>query len=94
MGTSDGRVKIIGREGVEASIASFSQSGTQHIEFLHNRGVILRLNQVRSLRHQPLFCKLRVSSRACCARGLSAAARSGALRTFDEDCRRLCGGVN
>lgn len=46
MGTSDGRVKIIGREGVEAAIASFSQSGTQHIEFLHNRGVILRLNQV------------------------------------------------
>ena len=51
VGTSDGRVKIIGREGVEAAVASFSQSGTQHIEFLHNRGVILRLNQVRDTSH-------------------------------------------
>jgi hypothetical protein len=52
VGTSDGRVKIIGREGVEAAIASFSQSGTQHIEFLHNRGVILRLNQVQGPGYQ------------------------------------------
>ena len=64
MGTSDGRVKIIGREGVEAAIASFSQSGTQHIEFLHNRGVILRLNQVSTPPSQrQLLCTSLTGSR-------------------------------
>ena len=45
VGTSDGRVKIMGQEGVECSIVSLSQAGTQQIDFLPNRGALVRLNQ-------------------------------------------------
>ena len=39
-------MKIIGKEGVEVSIVSLSQSGTQQMEFLPNRGALVRLSQV------------------------------------------------
>lgn len=47
VGTSDGRVKVVGREGVEAAIPSLSSTGTRHLQFLPNRGAVLRVNQVQ-----------------------------------------------
>ncbi len=46
MGTSDGRVKVVGREGVESSIVSLSPAGTRHLQFLPSHGAVLRINEV------------------------------------------------
>lgn len=45
VGTSDGRVVLIGRPGVEATLRSASRSPTQHLCFLPNRGALLRVTQ-------------------------------------------------
>ncbi|KAK9811618.1 hypothetical protein WJX72_007037 [[Myrmecia] bisecta] len=46
IGTSDGRVKVIGREGVECTFRhSSSQTATKHIQFLRGKGAILRITQ-------------------------------------------------
>lgn len=55
LGTSDGRVKVVGQEGVEMSIVSPSPSGTKHLQFLPGRGAVLRVNLVR-IRPVPLAC--------------------------------------
>lgn len=47
LGTSDGRVKVVGQEGVEMSIVSPSPTGTKHLQFLTGRGAVLRVNLVR-----------------------------------------------
>jgi hypothetical protein len=47
LGTSDGRIKIIGQEGVErAALSSRGAKGTRQLQFLLNRGVLLRLCKV------------------------------------------------
>lgn len=46
VGTEDGRVKLIGQQGVEATMRSgSSRAGTRHLCFLPNRGAILRVNE-------------------------------------------------
>ncbi|KAL4458921.1 hypothetical protein ABPG75_013786 [Micractinium tetrahymenae] len=45
VGTSDGRIVLIGRPGVEATLRSASRSPTQHLCFLPNRGALLRVTQ-------------------------------------------------
>lgn len=47
LGTSDGRLKVVGREGVEASMVSPSPAGTKHLQFLTGHGAVLRVNMVR-----------------------------------------------
>ncbi len=49
LGTSDGRVKVVGQEGVEMSIVSPSPSGTKHLQFLAGRGAVLRVNLVQDV---------------------------------------------
>ena len=44
--TSDGRIKIIGHEGVEKTIKAADHTGTRHIQFLVNKGAVLRVTQV------------------------------------------------
>ncbi|KAL4431642.1 hypothetical protein ABPG77_001484 [Micractinium sp. CCAP 211/92] len=45
VGTSDGRIVLIGRPGVEATLRSASRSPTQHLCFLPNRGALLRVTR-------------------------------------------------
>jgi hypothetical protein len=50
--TSDGRVKVIGRDGVERTL--YDRRGarpqrTKQLMFLFNRGVIIRLDAVSSM---------------------------------------------
>ena len=45
VGTSDGRVVLIGRPGVEATLRSASRSPTKHLCFLPNKGALLRVTQ-------------------------------------------------
>lgn len=49
MGTSDGRVKLVGRTGVEVTLQSATRSPTKWIHILENKGALLRLDEVRSL---------------------------------------------
>lgn len=46
VGTSDGRVVLLGRPGVEATLRSPSRSPTQHLCFLPGKGCLLRVTQV------------------------------------------------
>lgn len=47
VGTEDGRVKVVGTDGVEILLCSTStDAGTQQLLFLANRGGIVRLDQV------------------------------------------------
>jgi hypothetical protein len=49
--TSDGRVRITGKDGVERTLRTangFIPEPTKQLMFLLNRGVIIRLDQVRS----------------------------------------------
>jgi hypothetical protein len=50
VGTQDGRVKLIGRPGVEVSLRSSSRSPTKYLGFLKNKGAVLRVTQVGSRR--------------------------------------------
>ncbi|EFN53326.1 hypothetical protein CHLNCDRAFT_137041 [Chlorella variabilis] len=45
VGTSDGRVVLIGRPGVEFTLRSASRSPTQHLCFLPHKGALLRVTQ-------------------------------------------------
>ncbi|KAK9818994.1 hypothetical protein WJX81_004841 [Elliptochloris bilobata] len=45
VGTQDGRVKVFGREGVEAMFRSPAQCATAHLQFLDELGAILRITQ-------------------------------------------------
>ena len=47
--TSDGRIKIIGHEGVEKTTKAADHTGTRHIQFLVNKGAVLRVTEVRGL---------------------------------------------
>ncbi len=47
VGTSDGRIVLLGRPGVEATLRSPSRSPTQHLCFLPGTGALLRVTQVR-----------------------------------------------
>ncbi|PSC76739.1 R-Tomsyn-like family [Micractinium conductrix] len=45
VGTSDGRVVLMGRPGVEATLRSASRAPTQHLAFLVHKGGLLRVTQ-------------------------------------------------
>lgn len=45
VGTSDGRVKLIGAVGVEPTLQTPSCSPTMYLEFLENRGALVRVTQ-------------------------------------------------
>ena len=47
VGAKDGRIKIVGREGVEATLTSDTRSSTRYMQFLTGRGVLLRITEVR-----------------------------------------------
>ena len=47
MGTSDGRVKILGRYGIERVLKSNYSEGTKVLLFLPNSGSLLRVTQVQ-----------------------------------------------
>ena len=53
VGTQDGRVKVFGREGVEAMFRSPAQCATAHLQFLDELGAILRLTQARRTELHP-----------------------------------------
>lgn len=57
VGTKDGRVKIFGSDGVECTFRSPFQTATKQLQFLENKGTLLRLTTVRrSLRFcEPMF---------------------------------------
>lgn len=46
VGTNDGRVKIIGKPGVEVTMRSTSRAPTKYLGFLANKGGVLRVTQV------------------------------------------------
>ena len=48
IGTSDGRVKVFGQRGVEKTLLSASKRpyGTKQLQFLCNRGLLLRVTEV------------------------------------------------
>ncbi len=48
--TSDGRVKLVGQDGVECTASSSSQSGTRYLQFLPKKGALLRVTEA-SLAH-------------------------------------------
>ena len=48
VGTKDGRVKLIGSDGVECTFRSPFQSATKQLQFLDNKGALLRLTTVRT----------------------------------------------
>lgn len=48
VGTLDGRVKLIGKPGVEVTLRSTSRSPTKYLGFLPNKGAVLRVTQVRA----------------------------------------------
>ncbi|KAK9839762.1 hypothetical protein WJX84_009163, partial [Apatococcus fuscideae] len=45
IGAKDGRIKIVGREGVEATLTSDTPSSTRYMQFLTGRGVLLRITE-------------------------------------------------
>ena len=47
VGTKDGRVKIFGSDGVECTFRSPFQTATKQLQFLENKGTLLRLSTVR-----------------------------------------------
>ena len=47
MGTKDGRVKVFGSDGVECTFRSPFQTATKQLQFLENKGALLRLTTVR-----------------------------------------------
>jgi hypothetical protein len=49
VGTWDGRIKLIGKAGVEHTLFSGCRytHATRQLEFLVNRGVLLRVSEVR-----------------------------------------------
>ena len=47
MGTKDGRVKVFGSDGVECTFRSPFQTATKQLQFLENKGALLRLTVVR-----------------------------------------------
>lgn len=48
VGTSDGRVKLFGKEGVEVTLHSSSRKhhATRQLLFLQNKGIVIRISQV------------------------------------------------
>ena len=46
VGTRDGRVKIFGSDGVECTFRSPFQTATKQLQFLENKGALLRLTTV------------------------------------------------
>lgn len=46
VGTSDGRVKIIGRDGVECTFKAPNEVSTRQLHFLDSKGSLLRVTQV------------------------------------------------
>lgn len=47
VGTGDGRVKVLGKAGVEHTFPAFSRCDTQFLAFLLNKAALLRIAQVR-----------------------------------------------
>ena len=49
LGTSEGRIKVIGKQGVEKTLQSASKRpyGTRQLLFLPNCGVLVRVSEVR-----------------------------------------------
>ena len=45
VGAKDGRIKVVGREGVEATFTSEAACATRYMQFLTGRGVLLRVTQ-------------------------------------------------
>lgn len=54
VGTRDGRVKIFGSDGVECTFRSPFQTATKQLQFLENKGALLRLTTVS---HHPHFSR-------------------------------------
>lgn len=48
IGTADGRVKLLGKQGVEKSLFSASRVayGTKQLKFVTNRGILVRVSEV------------------------------------------------
>lgn len=46
VGTSDGRIKIVGRPGVERLMLGNDASGTRALSFLSGKGALVRVTQV------------------------------------------------
>ena len=46
VGTTDGRIKVFGQEGVECMFRSPGQCPTRHLRFLDGRGALLRVTNV------------------------------------------------
>lgn len=53
VGTSDGRVKLLGTLGVEDMVQTPSRAPTSFLAFLENRGALLRVTKVRCSRGGP-----------------------------------------
>ncbi len=49
VGTNDGRVRLLGRQGVEHTLYSICADpyATAQLEFWNNRGLLMRLSEVR-----------------------------------------------
>lgn len=45
VGTADGRVKLIGRPGVEVTMRCPTRAATRHLAFVPNKGALLRVSQ-------------------------------------------------
>lgn len=56
--TSDGRIKIIGKEGVERNMKTAARmpEATRQLKFLYNRGIIVRVDQVNGMLDQAFWC--------------------------------------
>ena len=46
IGTADGRVKVVGGDGVEALFLATSRAATRHLQFLEGKAALLRLTMV------------------------------------------------
>ena len=46
VGTTDGRVKVFGRDSVEVTFKSPCQCASRHLQFLDGKGALLRVTQV------------------------------------------------
>ena len=44
--TSDGRIKLVGQDGVEVTACSSSPAGTKYLQFLPKKGALLRVTKV------------------------------------------------
>ena len=74
VGTNDGRIKIFGQEGVERAVLSTrGAKATRQLQFLFNRGVLLRLCRVGVARGSMAAQRGRGSSgaSACAGRPLA-----------------------